>query len=82
MMEKMKLDREKLLATTGGKWTSETLTYNEWHHLDKLYTDWCLTKKRTKAEAAAEAALFAYVAELEEKYGPSGWTVDEWLATE
>jgi len=76
------LDCEELFRVTGGKWDSQTLTYAEWHELDRLYTRWFATIKRTKAEAEAEAALFAYVAELEVKYGPSGWTKDEWLRTE
>lgn len=80
--KKIKLSIEELSNISGGKWDGSTLTYDEWRRLDKLYTDWFLTTKRTAAEAKAEEALFAYVAELEEKYGPSGWTKDDWLRTE
>ena len=78
-MEKKKLNYEALAKVSGGKWDSNTLTYPEWVRLQQLHDTWYLAPKRSAAEATAETAFFAYVAELEAKYGPSGWTEDEWL---
>ena len=79
-MEKRKLTYKQLKDVNGGRWDDSTLTDDEWYNLHALHTDWYLAK-RPEIKEAAKAALFAYVAELETKYGPSGWTEDEWLIT-
>ena len=77
--EMHELNLEELDRISGGAWDRDTLTYEEWRRLDILITNMLGSATHGSDEARKQnyAKFSAYVAELEEKYGPSEW---DWMS--
>lgn len=73
------LTPEQLDAISGGAWNQDTLTFEEQRRLDQLTSEMVYAAANGPESARKEcyAKFTAYVAKLEEKYGPSGW---DWMS--
>lgn len=77
--EMLELTNEQLDAISGGAWNRDTLTYDECRRLDLLTSEMVYSAANgpESARKQAYAKFTAYVATLEEKYGPSEW---DWMS--
>lgn len=70
---RMKLNEEVLDKVNGGNWTPNTLSPAEKEELNKLVND-------VNAEVACSFyALLDFLNRMDEKYGESGWNINDFV---